>query len=188
MSNSLNLPIAFWRKRLVLQPEEVGQADLLETGREMAVPEERHLFLEGPRSQRHAAHPPVAQVGHLRAQFLLLLLLKQLARFGIGRIADGFAPGHGGRVGLRPVRRGGGIGDSTVIDKPGDGLGHAQLPQVLDVLRTGRQSRRGSSDGRRSPCSTETLAAVLTYGIRPFYGGGVALNPLGWKILLPRRG
>src|SRR5215467_4390317 len=85
---------------------QVCFADFLDAGRKMAMPEEHHFLLQGPRAVGHPFEPPTAQLKHVLAIGALnfakssaSFLFAQLPRLHefLGAVGIGFGPFRIGR-------------------------------------------------------------------------------------------
>ncbi len=127
-------------KQVVLSPHQVGVPDFLGTGGKVAVPEERHLFLEWPRAVRHPLQPPAAQLEDALALIHLLLPL-QLAPLLRAGLAGGSVTFRPGRIGLGPLRIGSGIRNTFVINKIRHRPRMAEGDQPVDFRRGPAETR-----------------------------------------------
>ena len=150
-------------------------ADLLLAGREMAVPEQRHLLFERALGRDHAVGPPVAEPASFevrRAQPVeeavdhrlepplalgldlyaqrLAGLLGTAGRGGTARreIAQARIP-YAGRIERREI-----VGDGLVVDQTGDRLGGRHRRKSRDLLR------RAAEAGTLQEMGGEVIAPV----------------------------
>ena len=71
-------------EKIVLLPHQVGVADLFRAGGKVAVPKERHFFLQRSWALRHALQPPIFEFNNALALLFLLFLLELVFLFRVG--------------------------------------------------------------------------------------------------------